>query len=69
MKELIALGYKSNADMILVKFTSNFHRMYSKEEFESILHIWNDYGSFAGIDEQYIYLIPNDELKQFDAIE
>lgn len=69
MKELIVIGYKSNADMILVKFTSNFHRFYSKEEFESILHIWNEYGSFAGLDEQCIYLIPNDELKQFDVIE
>lgn len=69
MKELIAVEYKSNADMILVKFTSNFHRFYSKEEFEAMLHIWNDYGSFAGLDEQYIYLISNEELKQFDLIE
>lgn len=69
MKELLAIGYKSNADMILVKFTSSFHRMYSKEEFESILDIWNSYGSFAGLDEQYIYLIPSEELKHFDILE
>lgn len=69
MKDLIALKFKSNDDMILIRFSHSFYRFYSKEEFESILHIWNSYGSFAGLDEQYIYLIPNDELKQFDIIE
>lgn len=69
MKDVIALKYKNNDDMILIQFSHSFHRMYSRDEFESILEVWDSYDSFAGLTDEYIYLIPSEELKHFDVIE